>query len=394
MADESRPLRVLYLITDLGMGGAERFLLDLTRALRSRDDVEFVIGSLYESDLYGALTDDLPIEQLHFQTFSLRGSNSCPAYERLLERFRPDVVHTHLFLAEFLSSYYVSPDIAYVCHGHDNMVQLQRPSWRTFVNRSRLTNFIERRHLIRDKYDKVGTAFIANSRHTLDYYRRVLPRHMRSDIVLIPYGFDYDRFFNPDPQPPRDGELVRLINVGSFQPKKNQAFIVDVAQALMSEGLDFEIHLLGDGVTRACVEASVRAAGLDDRVLFHGNVQRVEKWMHDSHIHLHTAWYEPFGLVFLEAMAAGLPCVTLDGKGNRDLIEDGRNGFILEREDAAAFADRIVELARDRERYRAISAHAQAFAKAYEIDAATDQLVDFYRARVQLARGTSTGSTR
>src|SRR3954452_16476871 len=121
MADDSRPLRVLYLITDLAKGGAERFLIDLATALRRREDIEFVIGSLYEQDLYGALTDDLPIEQLDFRTFSLRGSNSCPAYEQLLERFRPHVVHTHRFLAEFLSSYYVSPDIAYVCHGHDNM---------------------------------------------------------------------------------------------------------------------------------------------------------------------------------------------------------------------------------------------------------------------------------
>ncbi len=108
--------------------------------------------------------------------------------------------------------------------------------------------------------------------------------------------------------------------------------------------------------------------------------------MCDSHIYLHTAWYEPFGLVLLEAMAAGLPCVTLDGKGNRDLIEDGRNGFLLEREDASAFADRIVELATDRERYREISAYAQEFAKTYDIDAATDRLVDFYRARVERSR--------
>src|SRR5687768_16990662 len=135
MASEVPPLRVLYLITDFGKGGAERFLIDLATALRLRDDVDFVIGSLYDRDLYGALTDDLPVEQLDFQTFSPRGPNSCPAYRDLLERFRPDVVHTHRFLAEFLSSYYLSPDIAYVCHGHDNMVQLERPSRRTFSNR-------------------------------------------------------------------------------------------------------------------------------------------------------------------------------------------------------------------------------------------------------------------
>lgn len=383
---EGRRLRVLYLITDFGKGGAERFLIDLATALRSRDDVDFIIGSLYERDLYGALTDALPIEQLHFQTFSLRGPNSCPAYTGLLRQFRPDVVHTHLFLAEFLSSYCVSPDIAYICHGHDNMAQLARPSFRTLSSREALTNLVERRHLIRHKYNKVATAFVANSTQTLAYYRRVLPRHMKGDVVLIPNGFNYNRFVNPKVEPPPVGQRIRLINVGSFQDKKNQIFIVDIASELRSRGFDFEINLLGDGANRAGLETAVRAARLGDHVLLHGNVHGVERWMRDSHIYVHTARWEPFGLVFLEAMAAGLPCVTLDAGGNRDLIEEGKNGFLLEREDASVFADRIVELARHRKQYREMSAYAQSFAKGYDIAKMTDRLVEFYRARVELVR--------
>lgn len=383
---EGRSLRVLYLIPDFGKGGAERFLIDLATALLRRDDVDFIIGSLSERDLYGALTDDLPIEQLHFRSFSIRGPNDCPAYTALLERFRPDVVHTHLFLAEFLTSYSVSPNVAYVCHGHDNMVQLTTPSWRTLSSREALTNLVERRHLVRHKYNKVPTAFIANSTHTRDYYRRVLPRHMKDDVVMIPYGFNYNRFFNPEVKPPTDAERVRLINVGSFQDKKNQIFIVDIARELLARGVDFSISLLGDGANRAGVEAAVAAAGLNDRVLFQGNVHAVERWMRDSHIYVHTARYEPFGLVFLEAMAAGLPCVTLDGMGNRDVIEEGQNGFLIQRDDARVFADRIQELARNHERYRAMSAFAQRFAKQYDIAIATDRLVEFYHARVELVR--------
>lgn len=383
MAAEARPLRVLYLITDLGKGGAERFLVDLGNQLLERDDVEFIIGSLFDQDLYGSLTSALPIEQLHFQTFSLRGQPTCPAYADLLARFRPHVVHTHRFLAEFLSSYYVSTDIAYVCHGHDNMEQLQRPSWRTLRSRQATTNLLERRYLIRHKYNRVPTVFLANSTHTFEYYHRVLRRCGKVDVIFSPYGFNYARFFNPTPDPPAGGERLRLINVGSFQEKKNQLFIVDIARELSSRGVDFEVDLLGEGERRSAVQAAVEAAGLTDHVLFHGNVDRVESWLTHSHIYLHTARYEPFGLVFLEAMAAGRPCVALDGKGNRDLIQNGRNGFLLEREDASLFADRILELALDRTLYREISSFAQEFAKRYDIGAATDRLVDLYHARTR-----------
>lgn len=386
MARETSALRVLYLITDFGKGGAERFLIDLATELRRRPGIDFIIGSLFDRNLYRTLTDDLPIEQLDFQTFTLRGPNDCPAYTNLLGRFRPDVVHTHRFLAEFLSSYRVSRNVAYICHGHDNMMQLNRPSWRTLSSREGLTNSVERWHLIRQKYDKVRTAFIANSSHTLAYYRRVLPRHMTDDVVLIPYGFSYNRFFNPEAEAPAAADRIRLLNVGSFQDKKNQIFIVAIARELRSRGLDFEINLLGDGDSRARVEVAVAAAGLEDRIRFRGNVDGVERWMRDSHIYLHTATYEPFGLVFLEAMAAGLPCVTLDGQGNRDLIKEGRNGFLLDREDAPLFADRIVDLARNRELYREMSTYAQGFAEGYDIAMATDRLVEFYQERVELVR--------
>ena len=382
-----RSLRVLYVIPDLGKGGAERFVIDLASALRRRNGVEVVIAALHDRNLYRELTAALQIEQLDFEPFARRTTNTCPAYDALLDRFRPDVVHTHLFLAEFLSTYRVSPEIAYVCHGHDNMPQLTPLSWRTFTSRAALTNFYERQRLFREKYDKVPTAFIANSTHTRDYFRHVLPRRMRDDIVLLPYGFDYERFVNERAAPPAERERVRLLNVGSFQEKKNQRFLVAVARELVARGLDFDLDLVGDGVERPAVERAVEEAGLRERVHFHGNVDNVEAWMRRSHVYVHSATYEPFGLVFLEAMAAGLPCVTLDGKGNRDVIEDGRTGFLLETDDPVAFAGRIIELAADREHYRELSGNARRGARAYDITDVAERFLDFYRARVQLVRG-------
>src|SRR5437868_11923435 len=116
-ADER--LRVLFLITDLVKGGAERFLVDLCRELHARGDVSFVIGALYEANEYAELSAGLPIEPLNYETFSFRGRNECPAYRKLLAEFRPHVVHTHRYLAEFLSGLHVRDDIGYVCHGHD-----------------------------------------------------------------------------------------------------------------------------------------------------------------------------------------------------------------------------------------------------------------------------------
>src|SRR5437899_1377060 len=129
MAPEARRsgLRILFLITDLGKGGAERFLIDLCTALQNRPDVEFVVGSLFENNEYTELTERLPIVQLHYVPFSLTIARDYATYRSLLQEFNPHIIHTHRYLAEFLSAQHVSKDVTYVCHGHDSMVQFAKP---------------------------------------------------------------------------------------------------------------------------------------------------------------------------------------------------------------------------------------------------------------------------
>lgn len=384
--DSLTPLRVLHLITDLTRGGAERFLLDLAHAVKDRSDVEFLICPLSDDDRWGKLTEDLAIEQIHYSPFSFRGPNDYSTYKKILDEFKPHVIHTHRFLAEFLSAQFVNPEIAYVCHGHDNMIQLANAKTDTWFNKTTLTNFFEKQYLVRNKYKKARTWFIANSSHTYEYYRSVLPSQMKEDVHLIQYGFDFQRFRTKnepaiDPQKP-----LQLVNVGSFQDKKNQIFIVDIALELQKDGVEFEIHLLGDGQNRSKVQKAVEDAGLTKNILLHGNVDCVEEWLWKSDIYLHTAWYEPFGLVLLEAMAAGLPCVVLNGKGNRDVIVEGKNGYFIEKEDAKEFSEKLQILAKTEESYKQMSKFGIGFAEGFDMRKTAENFIGFYRDCSSLAQ--------
>lgn len=377
-ADRKGPLRVLFVITDLGKGGAERFLLDLCRAFERRKDIEFLIAALYDNDRYGELSAGLPVVQLDYQTFSLRRPTPNLRWARLLDEFAPNVVHSHRFLGEFITAQSVRPKVAYVCHGHDNMVQFRKPSLATFLDRGKLANWIERRHLIRHKYRRVRTSFIANSEHTLQYYRRVLPVWMRPDVRLIHYGFDYQRFRAHAPRAVQPGQAIRLINVGSFVDKKNQQLAIRVVGELRQRGIDVTLDLLGDGINRSRLQSLAGSLGLCDRVHFRGNVERVEEYLRNADVYLHTAYYEPFGLVLLEAMAAGLPCVIRDGQGDRELIVEGKNGFLLSDDNPGAYADRIIALATKGELYPATSRNAIDFAADFDINRAAARFIDFY----------------
>jgi glycosyltransferase involved in cell wall biosynthesis len=263
------------------------------------------------------------------------------------------------------------------------MVQFDRLSPGSRVSRWKLLNYYERRQLFRRKYARVPTHFVANSQHTLEFYRRVLPSRMRPDVHLIPYGFSFARFERPAERksdgPRRPGRPLRIVNVGSFQEKKNQALAVAAAHELKRALGAVELDLIGDGPTRPRVEALVHRLGLENSVRFRGNVDDVEQWLWASDVYLHTAWYEPFGLVFLEAMAAGLPVVALDGKGNRSLIRHEFNGLLIEDQRPEAFGSAILRVFRDFSLRERLVANGTAVAREYDIRSRAQAFVDLYR---------------
>ncbi len=95
---------------------------------------------------------------------------------------------------------------------------------------------------------------------------------------------------------------------------------MDIAECLRNQNIDFEINLIGEGSEYNDVKEKIKSKNLENYIFQRGLQSNIQDWYHKSDIYLHTAYYEPFGLVFLEAMAAGLPIVSLDGKGNREII--------------------------------------------------------------------------
>ena len=95
-------------------------------------------------------------------------------------------------------------------------------------------------------------------------------------------------------------------------------------------------------------------------------------------MYLHTAKYEPFGLVILEAMAAGLPVVCTDGYGNRDLIKEGKNGFMISKRSPSLIADKI-ELLMGNDNLRSTMGNfANRYSHKFDISIYTKELMGLY----------------
>jgi glycosyltransferase involved in cell wall biosynthesis len=374
-------MRVLHVIPNLKRGGAERICLDMVRAMQTVGGVEVRLAVLNDRNEYAEEYPGIgPVNTMSHVIPSVSGKWKVDVggFDRLVAEFRPDIVHSHLFEAEMVSRINLAANARYFSHCHDNMPQLRRFSPKDLGSKRRLTELYERNFLL-GRYDACANRFIAISGDTAIYFKENLPKRMHDGIHLLHNAIDVSRFSGSAAVPPSGGGPLRLVNVGSFVPKKNQTFLLDVLSSLTLSDVDAELVLTGDGPLRDGVTARAGEMGLSGRVSFPGSVSNVQEFLWKSHVYVHAATYEPFGLVLLEAMAAGLPVVSLNGRGNVGLVRDGFNGYMLDEADPQQFAERILRCVKDSDTWLAMSSNAREFSASFDIGAYTGRLLTLYR---------------
>lgn len=364
-------MKIIHLIPNLRKGGAERLCIDTCHALHNTTDVLLV--NLHPENAYSFLTKGLNRKIIPAKVLpSVSGKSiiEVDALQRVVDAFQPDVIHVHLFEALMVASH-VRHTAHLVVHFHDNMVQFENFSWRTLLSKQRITNFFEKRLILKSlKQHKV--TFIGISEHTVGYMKKVLPNN--AQIVTLLNAIDTHRFYAA----PESSRTHELTMIGSLVPKKNQHLAILVVADLIKRGIDVQLNLLGAGSEREKLEKVTQQLNLEQYIFFQGNVDYPERFLKKSAVYLHTARYEPFGLVILEAMAAGLPVVCTDGGGNRDLIREGENGFLVETNKPEDLADKIGFLLQHDDIRKQMGENAQRYAQEFDIKTYATRLLAIY----------------
>ncbi len=369
-------MKILHIIPNLKKGGAERLVLDICNSLKKIQGIKVKLITFEDENQYEYLTTDLDHSVISASVkLSVKGKNKIKvdALQKEINSFKPDIIHTHLFEAEIISRSCYYPKAKWFSHCHSNKEQIRAFGMDTLLKKEKLTNYYEKWYLFKRYRKNGGNNFIAISRDTEKYFKSKVKEY---PVTRITNAIDYSRF-RTDKKIQTENK-IKMVNVGSFVPKKNQEFLIEVSKILKSKHIIFEMRFLGDGQQKTPLEKKARGESLSENVFFHGNVNNVEEYLWDADIYVHSANYEPLGLVLLEAMAAGLPVITLDGKGNRDLIEEGKNGYMISENNPELFANKILQLWNNKNLYRSISDYAKSYAKQFDIHTYTRKLLELY----------------
>jgi glycosyltransferase involved in cell wall biosynthesis len=147
-----------------------------------------------------------------------------------------------------------------------------------------------------------------------------------------------------------------LLAVGRLEPQKGMDVLLRALREIVVEFPNVRLRIAGEGGERAALERQARELGLGDRVAFLGLRDDVISLMAQSALLVHGARWEGFGLVLLEAMAAGTPIVATRVGGVAEVVADGATGLLVAPEDPSALAAGVLALLRDPARARAMGA--------------------------------------
>ena len=217
-------MRILHVITNLKKGGAQKLLLDIANEIHKKENntIKILVLSKSKND-FEFLSKKLNIVFCEIQfNFKILGKNrfELEEYEKIVDDFRPSIIHSHLYVSELVVHENPRKGIHYVSHFHDNNIQFKKLRIITSLSKLSVSNFFEKRRLI-NKYYKSKKTFIFISTDSLKYYSNILPKKLSQNLVFLKNAVKVSAFINTKNH---DLKKIKIINVGNFIPKKINLF--------------------------------------------------------------------------------------------------------------------------------------------------------------------------
>ena len=185
---------------------------------------------------------------------------------------------------------------------------------------------------------------------------------------------------------PEDIQII--ITVGRIGKEKNIDFLLRMFEKVYAENKNAHFVIIGQGPEKENLEKLAEKLGISDRVHFTGKIsyEFMPQAYHDSDIFVFASFTETQGIVVLEADAAGVPSVLNDDAAFKNMVYDGKNGFLVSL-DEDEFAEKILNLLKNVKLRKKMSIEARKIAfEDFNPEVLTNNLLEIYEKTIDEAR--------
>ena len=340
-------INILHLIESLACGGAERMLIT-TLAHLDREKFHSAVAYLYEDSYF------LPeIEKLGIDIYPLRVKNiyrpaaALSGISHALKREKADIVHTNLFGADIYGR--IAGKLAGVKCIVTTLHNLAYEAPGSFRNnflfqRRRILDGLTGR-LCNDAFVAVSGAVKRSSEELLGFKNVNLIHNSIDTGMLRPLSPEEKKDARKALGLKQDGVIIAT--AGRLDDQKGHMFLLEALADPKIKDSNVMLLVLGQGSSEARLKSAAETRGIEDRVIFLGYRKEVRQMIGCADIFVLPTLSEGFGLVLLEAMALKVPCIASRTGGISEIIEDGKDGLLVDPGVSVPLARAILELAGD-----------------------------------------------
>ncbi len=351
-------MKILLIIPTLKHGGAERVVSELANSLVDKDHEVTIVLWIGRERFYSL---DKKIDVVDFN--SLHGSKIDKVMglftivyrlRKLYRLKKPDAVVSFLTKSNILA-------ILSKSFMHTKVYISERNSPDRWDSHSKVIL------ALRDLTYKHATGFIAQTNTAKIATQErfgisrciVMPNPIKE--ILLPKGIEKENI---------------ILNVGRLEEQKGQKYLLEAYAKLNRP--EWKLVILGEGSLRDELEEYAKVLKISENVLMPGSVKNIDEWLGRARVFAFPSLYEGFPNALLEAMGAGLPCVSFDCEtGPSDLIRDGKNGFLVPLKDTDLFTGRLQELIDNKNLRDQFSSEAIEVNTIYGLENISTVLLDF-----------------
>lgn len=199
--------------------------------------------------------------------------------------------------------------------------------------------------------------------------------------IIIPPGVDLARFADIRTMERPDSD-VEILYVGWLIRRKGIDIIIDALSQLVPEFPFLRLRIVGDGPQRQALEALVQRRDLSKHVIFEGTIANaaIADYYARASLFVSMSYSESFGQSLVEAMLAGLPVVSAENIGSREIIEESKTGFLVQAGDTKGLVVRLKALIINPQLRSEIGTRARRSAeRRYDWNLIGQQYLDVYR---------------
>ena len=333
----ARPIRVLFVVPALPVGGAERHVTTMLPRMNPARFTPSVICIGEEGELFSTLRA-AGIEAAALRLHKRQAVRALIELVMMMRRTRPDVVVVQGYNAETLGR--IAARIAGVKHAinwvHNASGLVRRGPVRRTVDRA-LTRWTS-------AYFGVAEAqrpyLVAELGHPDDKIRVIY-----NGVDLAQFSISTDGGVRAEFGFAENDPVVGIVAV--LRPEKDHVSLLRAARTVVDELTNARFLIIGDGPTRPQLEALCTELGITPNVHFAGSRDDVARLLPAIDVFVLTSTSECFPISVLEAMACARPAVCSAVGGIPEVIKDGETGYLVPPKDPPQLAARLVRLLQD-----------------------------------------------